>query len=128
MITENWLIPSNYQLDPTAIQARQLDQLCVILTTDGSSSGFVLTHKFGISATDLAAGWPHIEIIDVKTFPLPVTTGATVTTLTGKAALLGVTVTSSLSGTLTLAFSNPSVICSFMVLLTRNPSTVTPAL
>jgi hypothetical protein len=126
MLSERWLLPSDYQLSPQATESCQANPLCVELTLDGYTTLYAVNHRMRISAADLAAGYPLVEIINPQTNPIPASTGATRTTLTGAQALVGVTVSSSLSNQLILAFSTPAAApagTTIQILLTRNPAT-----
>jgi hypothetical protein len=126
MISERWLLPSDYNLGPQASESCQANPLCVELILDGYTTLYVLNHKMHISAADLLAGYPLVEIVNPATNPIPASTGATHTTLTGAQALVGVTVSSSLANQLILAFSTPSAApagTTIQILLTRNPAT-----
>lgn len=128
-LIQNWLIPNTGQEPPTRIYADQLGAMCVQVTSDGYSNQVTLQHNMNLTAADLTAGYPLVEIYNPATNPIPASTGATHTTLTGAPALLGVTVLSSLSSQLILAFSSPAAApgAVFQVLISRNPASSIPA-
>ena len=127
-IQERWLLPADYNLTPTAAEASRTNPMCVELALDGFSTLYAINHKMHISAADLAAGFPLVEIVNPSTFPAPpASTGATHTTLTGAQALVGVTVSSSLTDELILAFSTPAAApagTTIQVLLSKNPASI----
>ena len=47
---------------PTALQARTHQQISAVVTGDGAATSFTLTHNWGLSAADLAAGWAEVEL------------------------------------------------------------------
>jgi hypothetical protein len=121
-----WLLPPSYQQNTTRVFSDQLAQVCFEITTDGFTTQFNINHKMGITAADLLAGWPLVEITNPATNPITPSSGATRTVLTGTPALLGVTVLASLTNDLILAFATPNAApgAVFQVLLTRNPASV----
>jgi hypothetical protein len=138
MVTLTYLEPTNWylQLAPQAGQSSRLTQVIVNVIPDGFSTTVLIEHRMRISAADLAAGFPTIEIVNPSNNPtIPyVPTLVTHTTLTGAAASLGVTVQASLTGSLILAFATPAFAANvgptsaaFMVVITRNPASVIPA-
>ena len=90
----NWLVPNIGQSLITRATSDRLSSVCLQVTTDGYSNQVTIEHKLNINAADLAAGYPLVEIYNPATNPIPASTGATHTTLTGAPALLGVTVLS----------------------------------
>lgn len=127
MVSARWLIPQEWQLDPTVSEASTYNSMVLEVIPDGFSTSFVIHHRMKISAADLLAGFPTIEIVDCSTNPIPAGTGSTHTTLTGNAALLGVTVNASLTSSIVLAFATPAAGgpgegAAFQVRITRRPS------
>jgi hypothetical protein len=124
-IVPTWLLPNDGQLQPTRTEIVHLRTLCLVINTDGYSTNYVVDHKLNVSAADLAASWPAVEILDPVTNPLPVSTGTTRTVVTGLALALGITVSNSLANSIQFNFASPLVgPASFLVYLTRNPATL----
>jgi hypothetical protein len=125
----DWLLPPNFQIGPTKTFSDRLASLCFQVTTDGFTLMLEVDHKMGINAADLAAGYPLVEIYNPQTNPIPASTGATHTTLTGAPAQLGVTVLQSLASSIIFAFATPAGLAgtTFQVLLSRNPASTIPA-
>lgn len=46
---------------PTALQASVVNSLNAVVTGDNSATTFVVTHNWGLSAADLAAGFPIVN-------------------------------------------------------------------
>jgi hypothetical protein len=46
---------------PTATQSRTHQTVSAIITGDGAATTFTLTHNWGLSTADLAAGYPFVE-------------------------------------------------------------------
>ena len=46
---------------PTAIQDDTHQQLSAVITGDGATLTFTVTHNWGISAADLTLGYPEVE-------------------------------------------------------------------
>jgi hypothetical protein len=46
---------------PTAAQADKVQQISATITGDGAAVTFVVTHNWGLSATELANGWPEVS-------------------------------------------------------------------
>ena len=111
---------------PQAAEIARMKNLCCQVVTDGFSTTVLINHRMHISASDLAAGWPLVEITNCANNPIPPSTGATHTTLTGLAAQIGVTVQSSTNRDLILAIATPIAGASFQVLITRNPNSPIP--
>lgn len=122
------------QLEPTSADASKINQVWCLVEPDGISPTVVINHKLHISAADLVANYPTVEIVNPNNSPTsPYTpTLATHTTLTGLPSQLGVTVSTSLTNTLTLAIATPAVAqgagpaAAFMVVITRNPASAIP--
>ena len=128
-IVINWVSPPIGQVGITRTASDRVSSVCFQVFTDGYSNQATVEHKLNINAADLAAGYPLVEIYNPATNPIPASTGATHTTLTGAPALLGVTVLSSLSSQLILSFSSPAAApgAVFQVLISRNPASSIPA-
>jgi hypothetical protein len=47
---------------PTATQSRPHQQISAVVTGDGAATTFTLTHNWGLTAADLAAGWAEVEL------------------------------------------------------------------
>jgi hypothetical protein len=47
---------------PTAAQARTHQQVSAVITGDGAATSFTVTHNWGLSTADLAAGWAEVEL------------------------------------------------------------------
>lgn len=123
------------QIGPTGTDTARVPSVWCIVEPDGVSTTVIINHKLNINATDLAAGYPIVEIVNPNnslTSPY-VPTLSTHTTLTGAPSQLGVTVSTSLASTLVLAIATPLVAqgnpggYAFMVVLSRNPATPIPA-
>lgn len=128
-IVINWVSPPIGQIGITRTASDRVSSVCFQVFTDGYSNQATVEHKLNINAADLAAGYPLVEIYNPQTNPIPASTGATHTTLTGPPALLGVTVLSSGANFIILAFATPAAApgAQFQVLLTRNPLTPIPS-
>lgn len=120
------------QIGPAAGESSRVAQTACIVIPDGSQTTILIQHRMNISAADLAAGFPTIEIVNVNNSPTSpyVPTLATHTTLTGPASTLGITVSVSAAGSILLAVATPTAAAGtaagFMVVITRNPATPIP--
>lgn len=128
MITPRWLLPPDYQLDPQSVESSQLSQLCMEVSTDGFTSFYIVNHKMHISAADLTAGYPLIEITAPATNPITPSTGASRIAVGGTpAASLGITTSNIFSSSFQLNFATPAGApagTTIQILLTRNPASL----
>jgi hypothetical protein len=46
---------------PTAFQSSRHNEVTAVVTGDGSSTDFTITHNFGLTAAELADGWPRVS-------------------------------------------------------------------
>lgn len=58
--TINFLNPATGAVSPTAAQVAAQNEVIVDVTTDGVTVTQTITHNLGISAADLALGYPHV--------------------------------------------------------------------
>lgn len=62
LVTLNWLWPATGAVTPPAGTGNNQDSATVDVTTDGTATTVTLTHNLNISAADITAGWPDINI------------------------------------------------------------------
>jgi len=47
---------------PTASQSSRKNEISAVITGDNSATDFTVTHNWGLSAAELADGWPRVNI------------------------------------------------------------------
>jgi hypothetical protein len=72
-VTFNWLWPATGAAGPTAAQVQNQNSVIVDVTTDGAATTFTVTHNLGISAADIALGFPNINIEPNSASGIPAT-------------------------------------------------------
>ena len=58
--TAAYLWPATGAIAPTALQTK--DRVVALVTSDGFIGDAVITHNMGLTADDLAAGRPHVNL------------------------------------------------------------------
>ena len=58
----NFLSPATGAVDPTAAQVAQISTVTVDSTIDGTGTTQVINHNLGLSAADVTAGYPDVEL------------------------------------------------------------------
>lgn len=131
MVVATFLQPTDVylQLHPNAAESSRFSQICLQVTLDGFSTSYVIDHRMRVTAADLALGFPLIEITNPATNPPTPSSGASRISLTGPAALVGVSVVASFTSSIQLAFAAPTAApagTTIQVLITRNPASRIP--
>lgn len=60
--TVTYETPVSGVVAPTAAQSFNHEQVSAVITGDGAATTFVVTHNWGLSAAELAAGWAEVEL------------------------------------------------------------------
>lgn len=83
--TLSYTNPATGATPPTAVQARTHQTQKATVTGDGAATTFTFSHNWGISAANLALGFPNVQyeqILAAGYTAAPVITGKTANTVT----------------------------------------------
>lgn len=101
----SWLNPATAAVDPTAAQVAQLSTVTADLTIDGTGTTFTINHNLALSAADLAAGWPTVQLLAESLHASDGTGAARVTSFTTNTVV--VTFITGVAQTLRVTIARP---------------------